>query len=368
MGEICWATSIGSFQMIRLILLTTFGFFASVGILLADAKVPTKDIDGASDSDVVGRLAGAFIIDYYSTDFDEAEFPLTPIKQIKGPRNKHNNYVYKPDDSITLEGKRTRIVYLNGSNDSPLKVVRSYEKELKAKGGKVLFSCKGDECGGGTRAYGGGGNHMSLGHVLWDRERISRPNFSNGSCAQFGSAKDQRYTLVHVPAENAYISIHAYRYGGGTFCNKIAGYTVSAVDVVQVAELEAEFVTIKAEEMASEITTSGRIALYGILFDSGKAKLKPESKATLDEIGALLKQDASLRLLIVGHTDTEGAYDFNLDLSQRRAKSVVDDLVGTYGIGRERLFPVGVSFASPVATNDTEEGRAKNRRVELVKF
>ena len=77
---------------------------------------------------------------------------------------------------------------------------------------------------------------------------------------------------------------------------------------------------------------------------------------------------ASLRLLIVGHTDTQGSYDYNADLSRRRAESAVTSLVKDYGIARERLFPVGVSFASPIASNQTEEGRAKNRRVELVKF
>ena len=354
--------------MMRHLLAATLAWFSCIGPVLADASVPTKDIDGASDSDVVGRLVGAFIVDYYATDFDEAEFPLTRLEPVKGPRDKNNNFVHKPEKTITLEGKRTRIVYLNGKDESPLKVVRAYETALKSRGGEVLWSCKADECGGDDDAYGGGGGDMSLGNVLWDRGRISAGDFTNGSCVQFGDAGDQRYSLVHVPAENVYVSIHAYRYGGGTFCDKIAGYTVSAVDVVQVAKLEAEFVTVKADEMASEITASGKIALYGILFDSGQATLKGESKATLDEIGALLKADASLRLLIVGHTDTEGAYDFNLDLSQRRAQAVVASLVESYGIGRERLFPVGVSFASPVATNDTEEGRAKNRRVELVKF
>ena len=75
-----------------------------------------------------------------------------------------------------------------------------------------------------------------------------------------------------------------------------------------------------------------------------------------------------LRLLIVGHTDSVGSYEYNLDLSQRRAASVVDALKARHGIAGNRLYPVGVSFASPVETNTTEEGRARNRRVELVSF
>jgi outer membrane protein OmpA-like peptidoglycan-associated protein len=91
----------------------------------------------------------------------------------------------------------------------------------------------------------------------------------------------------------------------------------------------------------------------------------PYSEATLSEIAKLLQEKSDLRVLVVGHTDTEGSFEFNRSLSQRRADSVVSNLAEK-GISKERLFPVGISFASPLATNATEEGRAKNRRVELV--
>jgi outer membrane protein OmpA-like peptidoglycan-associated protein len=125
---------------------------------------------------------------------------------------------------------------------------------------------------------------------------------------------------------------------------------------------------VKAAEMAEKIDASGRIALYGILFDFNKTDLKPESKPTLDQIAKLLAEDPTLKLLVVGHTDNVGAFEFNRDLSARRAATVVAELKSKYGIAKERLFPFGVSFASPIASNSTEEGRAKNRRVELVKF
>ena len=80
----------------------------------------------------------------------------------------------------------------------------------------------------------------------------------------------------------------------------------------------------------------------------------------------LLKDQPTLKLLVVGHTDNVGTFSFNLDLSQRRANSVVNELVTRYEIGKNRLTPFGVSFANPVASNKTDEGRAKNRRVELV--
>ncbi len=125
-------------------------------------------------------------------------------------------------------------------------------------------------------------------------------------------------------------------------------------------------VTVNASEMAKKIASTGSVALYGIYFDFNKADLKPESNATLDQIAQLLKNDAALKLLVVGHTDNVGTFDFNTGLSQRRAASVVAALTGKYGIAKARLSPIGVSFAAPVASNKTDDGRAKNRRVELV--
>jgi outer membrane protein OmpA-like peptidoglycan-associated protein len=351
--------------MIRLIVLTTIGFFACVGVGLADAKVPTKDIDGASDSELVGRLSGAVIVDYLYRDFDEARYPLTELKQVKGEKNLH-----QPEQSKQLEGERTRIIYFNPPGSSTLKVIRGYQKELEKQGAKELFGCKGSECGGKENSAQNS-KTTTIANYIWPKDSVKHRQWSIGWCAQMRGISEQRYSLLHVPGKNAYVSLHAYTLRSLPYpddCNKYKGVTVSVIDILKLKELEAEFVTVKADEMASEITSSGKIALYGILFDSGQATLKAESKATLDEIGALLKADDALRLLIVGHTDTEGAYDFNLDLSQRRAEAVVASLVADYGIGRERLFPVGVSFASPVATNLTEEGRAKNRRVELVQF
>jgi len=107
--------------------------------------------------------------------------------------------------------------------------------------------------------------------------------------------------------------------------------------------------------------------IYGITFDFDKADIKPESKAQLDQIGRLMSNHADLKLAITGHTDNQGAADYNQKLSQRRAEAIVAALVGTYAVMPNRLSAQGMGAASPVASNDTDEGRAKNRRVELVK-
>jgi OmpA-OmpF porin, OOP family len=120
--------------------------------------------------------------------------------------------------------------------------------------------------------------------------------------------------------------------------------------------------------MSTELTKNGRVSLYGILFDIAKADVKPESNASLLEIAKLMKANATLKLLVVGHTDTQGVFEANRDLSMRRAKAVVLALSTQYGVDAKRLQSFGASYAAPVASNASEAGRAKNRRVELVEF
>ncbi len=124
----------------------------------------------------------------------------------------------------------------------------------------------------------------------------------------------------------------------------------------------------KASDMQRGIGAEGRVAVYGILFDFDKDTLRPDSKPQLEEIASLLNGVPALRVLIVGHTDGSGAMEYNQTLSERRARAVVEALVRDHGVDRGRLRAAGVGMAAPVATNRTDEGRAKNRRVELVEI
>ena len=366
--SLCATTHLESYEAMNKTILQTLLLLAlTTSHCFADATIPAADIKNSHDSELVGRLEGSYIVSYSDKDFDEGVFPASELKPVKGKRDTHNNRLYAPEKTKTVEGKRTRIVYLNREGASPLEVIRTYQKELKEQKVIELYQCKLAECGGSsTRGSGGGGGIMSLSMFLWPSDNIKDGNFSNGSCAQTMSISDQRYSLLELPDSGTYISVLAYQLGGGTFCNAIAGRTVAIVDIVQVEEMESTMVTVDSEEMASKISDTGKIALYGIHFDSDKAELKSSSKDTLDQINVLLKDDPDLKLLIVGHTDSIGSYEFNLDLSQRRATAVVRALSSDYGVNSQRLFAVGVSFASPVASNKSEEGRAENRRVELV--
>jgi OmpA-OmpF porin, OOP family len=128
----------------------------------------------------------------------------------------------------------------------------------------------------------------------------------------------------------------------------------------------AQDVVANAGVFSNDIRSTGHAAVYGIHFDSGKAEIKPDSAATIAEIAKLLTGDAALKLYVVGHTDNVGSVEANLKLSQQRAEAVLQVLVRDHGIAAQRLRAFGCAQFAPVASNQAEEGRAQNRRVELV--
>lgn len=126
-------------------------------------------------------------------------------------------------------------------------------------------------------------------------------------------------------------------------------------------------VVATAEVMNKDIMTQGHVSVYGIYFDTAKAEIKPESDAAIAEIAKLLQNTPALKVYVVGHTDNVGSFEANMKLSRDRAESVSRELTGKYHIAADRLKAHGVSSLAPVGSNDSEDGKQKNRRVELVK-
>ena len=137
--------------------------------------------------------------------------------------------------------------------------------------------------------------------------------------------------------------------------------------VIVQKEAMAQDVVADAAAMGSDINVTGHVAVYGIYFDTGRATIKAESAAAIAEIAKLLKGTPALKLFVVGHTDNEGTVDSNITLSQARGEAVLKALVSEHGIAAARLRSYGCGQFAPVASNDSPEGKAKNRRVELVK-
>ena len=146
------------------------------------------------------------------------------------------------------------------------------------------------------------------------------------------------------------------------------GRSMVQLEVLEQQAMEQRMVLVEAPAMQADIDAKGRVALYGILFDFDQASMRADSAPQLEEIARLLTASPALKVLVVGHSDAKGALDYNRELSQRRAQSIVKALVEQHGIAAERLTAVGVGMAAPLASNRSEEGRALNRRVELVEL
>ena len=136
--------------------------------------------------------------------------------------------------------------------------------------------------------------------------------------------------------------------------------------IVEKKAMEQEIVA-DAAAFGNDIRATGHAAVYGIYFDTGKSSIKPESAQAVGEVAELLAADPGLKVYVVGHTDNVGGVDGNVKLSQDRADAVLQALIRDHGIDAARLRAYGCGQFAPVASNDTEEGRTKNRRVELVK-
>jgi OmpA-OmpF porin, OOP family len=155
---------------------------------------------------------------------------------------------------------------------------------------------------------------------------------------------------------------------GKEIWTEVSGYPGAGRIYLHIVEKKGmeQQVVADAAAFKDDLQKTGHTAVYGILFDTNKSTLKPESDAAIKEVAKLLTANPTLKLLVVGHTDSVGVFDQNMVLSKDRAEAVVKALTTAHGIAATRLKSVGCGPAAPVASNKTEDGRAKNRRVELV--
>jgi outer membrane protein OmpA-like peptidoglycan-associated protein len=148
---------------------------------------------------------------------------------------------------------------------------------------------------------------------------------------------------------------------------KAGTYAITAIADDGAGATSQAVITLTATAPPKVVFKQKRIRLYGIHFDYDSAHIQPRSEPVIKEIADVMKQNPSLRFEVEGHTDSDGGAAYNLALSQKRAESVVNDLVHRYHIAHSRLVPKGYGLTKPVASNATEGGKALNRRVELVR-
>ena len=225
-----------------------------------------------------------------------------------------HEFLLEPEKKV--EGRYWRINYSvkeGAKKSGPLQIARNYTNLLVARSGKKLVE-EVDSGGGTTIAT----MPVAGGRTLWLEVSISN---------------------------------------GGDF------YSLTVVEEAGMAQ-KVEFT---ASDLADALKATGRVAVRSILFDTGKATLKQESAAILATIAEVLKADPALKLEIQGHTDNVGAAVANLKLSQDRAAAVKAHLAEQGGIDASRLTTAGFGDTKPVASNATDDGKAQNRRVELVR-
>jgi OOP family OmpA-OmpF porin len=296
----------------------------ALSFISAQAHAQAHDVAGAKDFPGIGRFARSVVTGYQVKDFDAARMQGAPFKDDK------------PADARRLEGRITRIAYRTAPGPSILEVSRNFETQLAKAGFETLLACDTDACGGipFTEAV----DALPV-PQMW----VDGFNYHYFSAHKTDAGREI-YASVLVSQNNQDITAQ-----------------------LTIAELGAiEDKMVNAAAMAKGLGETGHIALYGIYFDTDKAVLKPESRPTLEQIAKLLTSQPQLNVFIVGHTDNQGAYEYNLDLSRRRAEAIAAELVKSFRIAQPRLRTAGLGFLAPVGSNASEAGRALNRRVELV--
>jgi outer membrane protein OmpA-like peptidoglycan-associated protein len=298
---------------------------AGLGVL---APAQESDPPGSKDHPMVSRFQGSVITKYNHADFGELVLPLSNPRLRSGP-----------EKSDRLEGKLTKFLYRIPEGHGTHEVFRSYQNALQNAGFRTLYTCSGKaQCG-----------------IRW----LGYIQDTYGIIMGLTDNESQRYLAAKRTASEGetYVMLYAFEKRKQVF---------ALLNVLDKAALKAGLVTVSAEEMARDIWSAGHVAVYGINFGTDKTDIKPESAPALAEMAKFLKQNPRVNVYIVGHTDNVGDFLYNLELSARRAEAVVKALSSQHGISERRLLPKGVGRLAPIASNRTEEGRAKNRRVELV--
>jgi OOP family OmpA-OmpF porin len=228
-------------------------------------------------------------------------------------------------------------------------VFSNYKEALAKAGMSVVWTCSDTECGT---------------DFLHTAPQIMHLHLTGTSAADdgFTLAERPRYLLARLTRPQGDVQVMVM--AADLPDSQRPGIYVM---LIEGKPMDTGLVTVAASALDQNLINTGKAVIYGITFDFDKADIKPESKPQLDQIAKLMSDHADLKLAITGHTDNQGSADYNQKLSQRRADAIVAALVGSYTIAANRLSAQGLGASSPIAKNDSDEGKAKNRRVELVK-
>lgn len=303
------------------------------------------DLPGSSDPPGMKRYEGSEIIGYRAPKFDEFLLPVGPPTGFAPPTY---------EKSLSVDGLISRYTYLAPEGRSAAELLRNYKLEFERLGLLTLY-----EKGANERGWFG----PTLDQMA-EEDRI-------GQILAYNEAQERVLVGKSNDAEPTYYYVFVTAYKDGVIPEHLRQVVVKDRGLVQLIVIAPEIMEekmafVSAAEMSRSLADTGKTVLKGLYFDTDKDTLRPDSRPMIEEIAKLLNANPQLKVRVVGHTDNQGSTDYNLDLSRRRTAGVVLELSSGHGIAGDRLDSFGCGPYAPVASNDSEEGRARNRRVELV--
>lgn len=314
------------------------------GTILTSAA---QDLPNSKDPAGMKRYEGSELIGYRAPKFDEYLLPLGPPSNFDPP-------VYQKSKAV--EGQVSYYTYLAPTSRSPAELFRNYKQEFQRLGIDIQYEKNAGQTGDFGSTFDKIADACDLAQIL-----------------AYDGADERLMVGQSRDAHPSYYVVFVTAYNDGVIPERLQGRVekgrpIAQLIVISPDVLEKKMAFLNSDDMKQAIHDSGEVAVYGLYFDIDRDAVKSESQSALAEIAKLLKSEPSLRLHVVGHTDDQGKAAYNLDLSHRRATNVVAELTSKYGVGANRLDAFGCGIYSPVASNEAETGRAKNRRVELVQW
>ncbi len=296
------------------------GALAALGLMQAAWAAPPDK----SDHPLVTPYEGSVVYSKDVKEFDE-------YRVFKGWNTETRQF-----DTETLEGKVTRILYKNPPQRSVLELYRNYRAALQKEGAEILWEC----------------NQANMECVNGYVGANLRQQF--GIAALGNKAGHYLFARVEQASQTAYLAL-------------AVGEANTDVHVVEMKKMQTGKASLNPGALLEGLDKQGFAVLEGIYFDTDKTTLKSTSKPALEQAAKLMQEQPGLTLYVVGHTDMLGSLEHNMTLSQGRADAVVSALVKDYGIAAGRVEGRGVGPLAPVAANTQDDGRARNRRVVLVR-
>lgn len=323
----------------------------------AQERTICPDVEGSINHPLLEKYANSCIVAYNEAKFNSVSFPISKITSREGA-----------PEELTQEGKVTNIIYGidNSDRKTVLEVQKNYEQALLDANFKIIFSAFGRKQISGTYKI------QNVYEIFGDNDVIEE--------YQYIKPKSYfRFSMSHqhnnIDADEAYFVARGKQAGNIYTLALFIHYNRSSWEglkdnifvLAQIIEQEdMETGQVSAASIDEKIKNEGKEVFHNIHFDFGSDKLTAESYVIIESLSEYLKLNVSQEYYIVGHTDNVGSYESNKELSEKRAKAVLKALHTKYSVPPKQLTAYGVGQLSPLAINTTEEGRALNRRVELV--